>query len=61
MQSSEWGFNAQEDRIRCLRSFYQAVKDKIQNGLLESLQTAHIDPELVDKVVTFTQEKNKNY
>jgi hypothetical protein len=43
---------------RCIRSFYQAVKDKIQNGSLESPQTVQfIDPELVDKVIAFTQEK----
>jgi spore coat polysaccharide biosynthesis protein SpsF (cytidylyltransferase family) len=32
------------------RSFYQAVKDKIQNGSLESPDCPLIDPELVDKV-----------
>lgn len=59
----EWGFNASRgSESDVLDRFYQAVKDKKPDWIVRVTSDCPlIDPVLVDEVVTFVQEKNKDY
>lgn len=56
-----WGFNASRgSESDVLDRFYQSVKDKNADWIVRVTSDCPlIDPELVDKVIAFTQEKKK--
>ena len=62
-QAIEWGFNASRgSELDVLDRFYQAVKDKNADWIVRVTSDCPlIDPILVDKVITFVQENNKDY
>jgi spore coat polysaccharide biosynthesis protein SpsF (cytidylyltransferase family) len=59
----EWGFTAfRGSESDVLDRFYQAVKDKNADWIVRVTSDCPlIDPELVDKVIVFTKEKDKDY
>jgi spore coat polysaccharide biosynthesis protein SpsF len=59
----EWGFNVfRGSETNVLDRFYQAVKDKKADWIVRVTSDCPlIDPILVDKVVDFVQENNKDY
>ena len=62
-QAIEWGFNASRgSELDVLDRFYQAVKDKNADWIVRVTSDCPlIDPVLVDEVITFVQENNKDY
>ena len=59
----EWGFNAvRGSDTDVLDRFYQAVKDQNADWIVRVTSDCPLlDPVLVDKIIRFTQEKNKDY
>lgn len=59
----EWGFNAvRGSETDLLDRFYQAVKDQNPDWIVRVTSDCPLlDPMLVDKIIGFTQEKNKDY
>lgn len=59
----EWGFNSERgSESDVLDRFYQAVKDKNPDWIVRVTSDCPLlDPALVDQVITFVQEKNKDY
>ncbi len=59
----EWGFNAERgSESDVLDRFYQAVKDKNADWIVRVTSDCPLlDPALVDKVITFVQENDKDY
>lgn len=59
----DWGFNASRgSELDVLDRFYQAVKDKKANWIVRVTSDCPLlDPALVDKVITFVQEKDVDY
>ena len=62
-QAIEWGFNASRgSEMDVLDRFYQAVKSKNADWIVRVTSDCPlIDPVLVDEVITFVQENNKDY
>ena len=62
-QAIEWGFNASRgSELDVLDRFYQAVKVKNADWIVRVTSDCPlIDPVLVDEVITFVQENNKDY
>ena len=59
----EWGFSASRgSELDVLDRFYQAVKGKKADWIVRATSDCPlIDPVLVDAVITFVQENNKDY
>ncbi len=59
----EWGFSASRgSELDVLDRFYQAVKDKNADWIVRVTSDCPlIDPVLVDQVIDFVQENNKDY
>ena len=62
-QAIQWGFSASRgSELDVLDRFYQAVKNKKADWIVRVTSDCPlIDPALVDEVITFVQEKNKDY
>lgn len=62
-QAIEWGFNASRgSELDVLDRFYQAVKDKNADWIVRVTSDCPLlDPVLVDEVIRFVQENNKDY
>ncbi|WP_228411657.1 cytidylyltransferase domain-containing protein [Chryseobacterium sp.] len=62
-KANEWGFSAfRGSESDVLDRFYQAVKDKNADWIVRVTSDCPlIDPELVDKVIAFSQEKDIDY
>ncbi|MBL0738851.1 glycosyltransferase family protein [Flavobacterium sp. GN10] len=59
----DWGYNCfRGSETDVLDRFYQAVKDKKPEWIVRLTSDCPlIDPELVDNIITFVQENNKDY
>ena len=59
----EWGFNVSRgSELDVLDRFYQAVKNENADWIVRVTSDCPLlDPDLVDKVITFVQEKNMDY